>query len=128
MNVGVDINGTISAMPAFFRVMCRSLTRAGHHVYVITAAMPDKHHERDGENTVAGREAELTGLGFIKGVHYENVFLAWGEDRKQVAETKRRICVGLGVEAMFDNDPLNVRACEQVTDVLVPSKDPEVYR
>ena len=34
--IGVDMDGTITALPAFFSFLCDSLLRAGHEVHVIS--------------------------------------------------------------------------------------------
>lgn len=126
MNFGVDIDGTVSAMPEVFQAICRSLMRCGHHVYVVTAAMPDRKHPE--KNTPHGRQEELAGYGMFPRTHYDRVVLAWGDDRRQVAKAKAEWCRKLHLDVMFDNDPLNVAACREVTDVLVPSDHPGVYR
>jgi uncharacterized HAD superfamily protein len=35
-NIGIDIDGTISALPAFFSFMSKALMTAGHKIYIIT--------------------------------------------------------------------------------------------
>ena len=34
--IGVDIDGTVTAMPAFFSLLCNSLMASGHEVHIIT--------------------------------------------------------------------------------------------
>lgn len=36
MNVGIDIDGTITASPEFFSVLTKALKAAGHKVYILT--------------------------------------------------------------------------------------------
>lgn len=126
MRFGLDIDGTVTQMPDVFQAICRSLMRAGHHVYVVTAARPGRHNPD--KNTKAGRQAELARYGMKPGIHFDDIVLAWGDDHRAVAEAKARICEELHLAVMFDNDPLNVAACREVTNVLVPSDDPPVYR
>lgn len=126
MRVGLDIDGTVTAMPEVFRTMSHALMADHHHVYIVTAAMPDRNHPE--KNTLAGRQRELETYGMKPGVNYDQIVLAWGEYRRQVAEAKARICKEMRLDLMIDNDPLNVAACREVTNVLVPSDDPPVYR
>lgn len=126
MKVGIDIDGTVTAMPDVFRPMCASLIAAHHHVYIVTAAMPDRDHPS--RNTRAGRQAQLAHYGMHLGTHYDAICLAWGDDRREVAQAKAKLCQDLHLDVMCDNDPLNVAACREVTNVLVPSDDPPVYR
>lgn len=124
MRAGVDIDGTITQMPGVFRTICRSLMATGHHVYIVTAAMPGEASEK---TTESGRQEQLEQLRMLPGVHYDDIYLAWGDDRRRVAQAKRRICGDLLLDVMADNDPLNVAACSEVTNVLVPSENPRVY-
>lgn len=126
MNFGVDIDGTITAMPEVFQAICSSLMARGHHVYIVTAAMHGHHNEA--KNTHVGRQQQLAELGMQLGVHYTSIRLAWGSDRKGVAQAKRSICQEEHLCVLFDNDPLNVAACREVTNVLVPADNPPVYR
>lgn len=123
MRFGVDIDGTITAMPEVFRCLCRNAIRCGDQVFVITAGIAG-HGAKD---TEVGRQRELAALGMRLGVHYTRIFLAHGADRREVAAAKAELCRNLHVDVMFDNDPLNVAACRQVTKVLVPSDNPAVY-
>lgn len=127
MDVGVDIDGTITAMPDVFRTLCRSLVARGNRVYIVTAQRTD--HDDDPEHTTPqGRQNQLASMGFKLGVHYDSIVMCPGNSRAAVAKAKKRACEDLHLNVMFDNDPLNVAACREVTKVLVPSDDPPVYR
>ncbi len=127
MDIGVDIDGTITAMPDVFRTLCRSLMARGNRVYIVTAQRTD--HLDDPEHTTPqGRQRTLDGMGFKLGVHYDSIVMCPGNSPAAVAQAKKRACEDLHLDVMFDNDPLNVAACREVTKVLVPSDNPPVYR
>ena len=127
MNIGVDIDGTITAMPDVFRTICRSLMARGNRVYIVTAQRTD-HHNDPQRTTPQGRQRHLENLGFRLGIHYNSIVMCPGDSPAAVAQAKKHACEQLHLDVMFDNDPLNVAACREVTKVLVPSDDPPVYR
>ena len=42
MNIGLDIDGTITAAPSFFSVISHALKKAGHKIYIITHRFVDE--------------------------------------------------------------------------------------
>lgn len=114
MIVGVDIDGTITASPAVFADLGRSLLRCGHQVLVITGDVGDKL-----KHGPAARQRQLADLGLRLGVHYSRVLPVVAHDPADLAHRKAALCRQLHVALMVDNDPLNVAVlAAQAPDTL----------
>ncbi|OGS20959.1 MAG: hypothetical protein A2252_04515 [Elusimicrobia bacterium RIFOXYA2_FULL_39_19] len=56
MNIGIDIDDTITAMPEFFKVLTEAFARKGHQVHIVTSRTETEESRRI-------TEAELSELG-----------------------------------------------------------------
>jgi len=88
MKVGLDIDGTITAMPWLFRVLSRGLRAEGHEVYVITFRSPSFKEET---------EEMLQAMGVV----YDKIFYG-----QQIVdpEWKGKIAQEVGLDVMFEDD------------------------
>lgn len=99
---GLDIDGTLTAMPDFFRPMCRAIMQAGGLVYLITGCKPGDGPARA---TNAGREAQVAQYGFRRGIEYAAIFICPGGTEDAIGKAKERVCKRMGVQLLIDNDP-----------------------
>lgn len=95
MRIGLDLDETISALPAFFSVISQALVAAGHEVHVITYREP---------GTEDGVRAELAGHG----IAFTDVHLPARGDLP--APWKASVAGRLGLELMFEDSPENLAA------------------
>jgi len=111
MNVGIDIDGTITELPEFFALLTRALREAGGRVYVISF--------RD-EADLADSRAEVEGYG----ISFDDIFHP--RDREDIPQFKARMARELELDVFFDDMP------EAFTQMPRGVKrfwlcDPEVY-
>jgi len=90
VNIGIDIDGTISAAPEFFAVLTKAFRQAGHKVYIVTYRAP---------MSVQSTRRELTDWG----IEYDDMHLCGnGED---MGQWKAKIATMLDLDVMFDDMP-----------------------
>lgn len=94
-NIGLDLDGTISDLPAFFSFLCRTLTEGGHKVYIITYRC-----EIFRDQTII----DLKNLG----ISYSGLYLC-GE-AMSAHEWKAKIAVELDLDMMFEDALENLAA------------------
>jgi len=90
MNVGIDIDFTITELPELFSILSKALRAAGHKVYVVSYRSQD-----DLEET----EVELRGLG----MEYDGIYLS--DTAERIGEFKSRLAVELDLDMFFDDMP-----------------------
>jgi len=111
MNVGIDIDHTISEVPEIFALLSRALREAGHRVYVVSYRAPaDLEKSR----------AEVDEYG----ISYDDIFHP--QDHEDIPEFKARMARELELDVFFDDMP------EAFTEMPPGVKrfwlcDPEVY-
>jgi hypothetical protein len=81
MKIAVDLDGTISEYPEFFRVFCRAMRKAGCRIYVVT-------DRPEGTEDVVVEQLE----GY--GVTYDEI---------KITGEKSRYIVKEGIEVLFDD-------------------------
>ncbi len=95
MNIGIDLDGTITARPEFFARLTKALTAGGCRVFVI----PLRHRSNQ-----AATEAELHELGIV----FHKVICAHvGVD---APVWKSRWAKRVRLDAMFEDSPDNLNA------------------
>ena len=55
--IGIDLDGTISEYPEFFKLLSRAMARAGCRIYVVTDRMP-------GTEASVARELQMYGITY----------------------------------------------------------------
>lgn len=90
MNIGIDIDGTITSAPEFFSVLSRAFRRAGHKVYIITYREP---------MAVQATRDELAAWG----IDYDDMHLCG--NREDMGQWKAKIASMLDLDVMFDDMP-----------------------
>ena len=90
MNIGIDIDGTISSAPEFFSCLTRAFRQAGHRVYIITYREP---------MTVQATRNELA----LWGVEYDEIHLCG--NMEEIGQWKAKIAAMLDLDVMFDDMP-----------------------
>lgn len=90
MNIGIDIDGTISAAPEFFAALTRAFRQAGHRVYIITCREP---------MTVRATRSELADWG----IEYDDMHLCG--NAQNMGQWKAKIAAMLDLDVMFDDMP-----------------------
>ncbi len=112
MNIGIDIDATITKYPEFFMELGRIFRKSGHKVYIITGLGDsglqrrmekytwfDDHSWYDTITTTAKYNAEEKAL-------IGKVF----DNEEIVGRYKQRICKELDIDVMFD-DKAHVHRC-----------------
>lgn len=89
----IDLDGTLSADPSFYKAELRGLMQQGHSVHVLTG----NPHAQD----------ELHQLGVEKGVHYSHLAMV---PRKHIASFKVAYMRHVGATHLIDNRKKNIRA------------------
>lgn len=96
MKVAVDLDGTLTADPEFYRGELRGLMDAGHEVHVLTGN-PDA--------------AQVLGqLGFVKGRHYSHLAVV---PQKHIASVKVAYMRQVGAAHLIDNRKQNIQAARK---------------
>jgi len=90
VNIGIDIDGTISAAPEFFAVLTRTFRREGHKVYIITYREP---------MAVEATRRELADWG----IEYDDMHLCGNAE--DMGPWKAKIAKLLDLDIMFDDMP-----------------------
>lgn len=90
MNVGIDIDATITETPEFFALLTRALREAGHRVYVVSY--------RDKADIDKSR-AEVD----EHGITYDDLFHP--EDGEDIPGFKARMARELELDVFFDDMP-----------------------
>lgn len=121
MNVAFDIDGTVTDAPDVFAAVTAALTRAGHHVFVVTAYGPGDPKTHGDQKW---RQEQLAELGLNVGRNYERVYIAAGDTKHDVANEKRDICKMLNVRLFVDNSVLNCRAVSETALCLLVQDRP----
>ena len=91
MNIGIDIDATITEMPAFFAILSKAFRAAGHKVYIVSYRGID------------GRDETLQELADY-GIERDGLYLSdnWGES---IAAYKGRMARELDTDVFFDDMP-----------------------
>jgi len=90
MNIGIDIDGTITAAPEFFAVLTRAFRQAGHKVYIVTYRQP---------LAVQSTRDELARWG----IEYDDMHLCGNAE--DMGQWKAKIAGLLDLDVMFDDMP-----------------------
>ena len=90
MNIGIDVDGTITEAPAFFAALTRAFRQMGHKVYVITYREP---------MLVQATRDQLSGWG----VEYDEIYLCGNAE--DMGQWKAKIAAMLDLDVMFDDMP-----------------------
>ncbi len=111
MNVGIDIDATITETPEIFALLSHALREAGHRVYVVSYRDP---------NSLDESRAEVDGYG----ISYDDIFHP--QDHEDIPQFKARMARELELDIFFDDMP------EAFTQMPPKVKrfwlcDPEVY-
>ncbi len=111
MNVGIDIDATITETPEIFALLSHALREAGHRVYVVSYRDP---------NSLDESRAEVDKYG----ISYDDIFHP--QDHEDIPQFKARMARELELDIFFDDMP--------ETFCQMPPKvkrfwlcDPEVY-
>ena len=88
MNIGIDLDDTITAMPEFFSVITEALIQKKHRIHIITY--------RDDRNDAVG---DLNRLA----IQYTQVHLPTGT--VDMAEWKRQVAIETDLDIMIDDSP-----------------------
>jgi hypothetical protein len=111
MNVGIDIDATITETPEIFALLSHALREAGHRVYVVS------FRDQDGLDE---SRAEVDKYG----ISYDDIFHP--QDHEDIPQFKARMARELELDIFFDDMP------EAFTQMPPKVKrfwlcDPEVY-
>lgn len=90
MNIGIDIDGTISALPEFFSCLTRAFRQAGHKVYIITYREP---------MAIQTTRDQLDRWRVV----YDEIYLCGNAE--QMGQWKAKIAAMLDLDVMFDDMP-----------------------
>lgn len=105
VNIALDIDGTITAMPALFAVLSRAVRQSGGKVFVVTS-------RSDAPEVWAATQRELKGYG----IEYDDLLIIPdGTDSipcphrdlgryEQYLWQKVAACLDCGVDAVFEDD------------------------
>ena len=94
MNVGIDIDATITETPELFAVLSHALRDAGHRVYVVSCRDPAGLDES---------RAEVDGYG----ISYDDIFHP--QDHEDIPQFKARMARELELDIFFDDMPESAR-------------------
>lgn len=105
MNIGIDIDGTLTKYPKFFTELGKALRKAGHGVFVITGLGHNSATER------LGRVVQEFGDGFYDALVDTSLYNAFEKsligkvDNNEliVGFFKQRKCRELEISVMFDD-------------------------
>jgi FMN phosphatase YigB (HAD superfamily) len=119
MHIAIDIDGTITDHPEFYRRLMHSWCEADYVVHILTA-----RRERERPETL-----DLLGsLGFGQVLYEHDIKMhmypheypwPWAEEegvriKQQHAAWKAEMCVKEGISVLYDDCPLNIAACVAV--------------
>ena len=106
MNLGLDIDGTISAAPAFFRRVARAWRAAGREVHVISARSDDPQVRRITEEDLAAWGIPHQGLHLLPGIAASQTLCPHGhlDWYSRYLWQKVAIAQALDVTVYFDDD------------------------
>ena len=90
MNIGIDIDGTISSLPEFFSCLTMAFRQAGHKVYIITYREP---------MAVQATRDQLDQWR----VEYDEIYLCGNTE--EMGQWKAKIAAMLELDVMFDDMP-----------------------
>lgn len=96
MRIAVDLDGTISADPAFFRRMLRDWMEGDDQVFILTG-------NPEGDK-------ELAQLGFIKGRDYTSCVVV---PRRKIARFKLEFMRQAGISHLIDNRDKTVKKIQK---------------
>lgn len=107
MNIGLDIDDTITRHPEFFAFLSQSLRAAGHRVIIITF--------RDDPRSTAD---DLAAMGIV----YDELITVTAElcQTHGVDEWKAAMCRQHGVEVFFEDDPDVLRHVDESVVCMMP--------
>ena len=92
MRIGIDMDATITEMPAFFVILAKAFRVAGHKIYVVTYRA-----QQDRRNT----EIELRELG----IEYDELHLSDVHIDEGIGVFKARMARELDLDIFFDDMP-----------------------
>lgn len=121
MQIGLDIDGTITRCPQFFAVVSKALMAAGHKVYIVSYREDRGFAEEDlAEHGVSYDELILPTAAELRRVQPT----AW---RAHAAQWKAEVCRKLGIEILFEDLPEVIAALDPTT-VAFMAVDPALGR
>lgn len=104
MNVGFDLDDTITRCPEFFAVISRALVNAGHHVYIVTYREDREFAEEDlAEHRICYTELLLPDRQDLT----QDDSADW---KVRVGRWKARVCLEKQIELLFDDMPEVINA------------------
>ena len=90
MNIGIDLDDTISSSPEFFAVLSAAFLAAGHAVHVVTYREP-------GTESLVAQELRAHGVPFTA--------LHLPDPGERPPTFKARVAASLGLDWMIDDSP-----------------------
>jgi len=118
MNVAFDIDFTITRFPKFFKSAIRMLDG-----FILTSFVREVGGK---EKNIRYRVKQLRKLG-IKGGDFRILAVAPGESQEDFAKAKADMCTRLGVDIIFEDDPVYIRECSKVCEVIQVGRSKEVW-
>jgi uncharacterized HAD superfamily protein len=100
VNIGLDLDGTITRNKEFFSWLSNLFIRAGHKVFIITYR--DKSLRE--ETTVWLRE---------NNIGYNNLICCPDWNEIEVSRWKANMASDLNLDVMFEDDPKNLQAMDK---------------
>lgn len=115
MNIGIDVDGTLTRYPEFFVELGRSWRAAGGKVFIITGLSNEGLDRRRIDYPVLNDTSFYDKL-ITSGEYnnFERSLVGKVENEIIVGIFKQRVCKELGVAVMFDDKALIHRACGDV--------------
>src|SRR4029077_15824406 len=105
-----DIDGTLSERPMIFATVMEALLKAGHQVYPLTAAMSSW-----GPDIEARRLAQLSKLGFEKGIHFTDVVVCVAGTLESCGNLKGQFCKDMNVSLMVEDTSIYADAIKRLS-------------
>jgi predicted secreted acid phosphatase len=113
MNIGIDIDATITEMPEFFAIIAKTFRAAGHKVYIVSYRGID------------GRDGTLQDLVDF-GIEHDGLYLSESYN-ESIAAYKGRMARELDIDVFFDDMPEAFMDMPEKTQRLWLC-DPRVYK
>ena len=116
MNIGIDIDGTITAKPKFFKELSRRIRAEGGKVFIVSARLPVPWVYKVTEKELKALGIEYDELHLIpdEGIKGDIPGAPDGLDwYRQYLWQKVAFCLAHGVELFFDDDDTVVELFEE---------------
>ena len=105
----VDLDGTITDAPEFYKALMAGLRTQGWEVHVVTG-LKDSSTVTPGD--VTEREGRLQACGCERGVDYDKLVVVGGP-KKELAGAKVNYMRHVGASTLIDNRKQNVKAAQK---------------